>query len=311
MLFTIFTPIYNRAHTIHRVWDSLQTQTFRDFEWLCVDDGSSDNIGEILEQYKKEADFPVTILVQPQNRGKHMAWNRAAEAAKGELFVVADSDDAFLPQTLQRFSEVWDELGDDRDHFSGVNCLCQNDKSGQIVGDHYPANPFDSNSLEMNFIHNITGEKWGCVRTDLIRRFPFPDVPGTHFAENYVWYGLARDYQIRCINEPLRIFFEAEDVGRLSHEKKVAIPESRYLAMYLWNKLHLNMNGDFMLRKPKELIVTIANMGRTGKVIKKGLFQGMGDLSRGWVKLLFLMLYPLSFYLFLRDNRRGRIGWGR
>lgn len=72
MKFTVFTPVYNRRDKIHRVWDSLRSQTFRDFEWIVVDDGSTDNVMEILAIYKNEADFPVTILRQ-ENKGKHFA----------------------------------------------------------------------------------------------------------------------------------------------------------------------------------------------------------------------------------------------
>lgn len=62
--FTIFTPVYNRKNEIHRVWESLNEQTFRDFEWILVDDGSTDNVWPLLEEYKEKASFPVTLLQQ-------------------------------------------------------------------------------------------------------------------------------------------------------------------------------------------------------------------------------------------------------
>lgn len=98
ILFTVFTPIYNRKDKIHRVWESLTQQTYKNFEWIIVDDGSKDDVIPLLVSYKNQAMFPVTILSQ-ENSGKHIAWNRALEIAKGELFVPADSDDEFVPET--------------------------------------------------------------------------------------------------------------------------------------------------------------------------------------------------------------------
>jgi glycosyltransferase involved in cell wall biosynthesis len=66
--FTVFTPVYNRKHTINRVWESLQNQTYRNFEWIVVDDGSTDGVWDLLQRWKKEADFPVTLL-QQENSG--------------------------------------------------------------------------------------------------------------------------------------------------------------------------------------------------------------------------------------------------
>ena len=72
MIFTVFTPTFNRAHTLHRVYNSLCAQTFSDFEWVVVDDGSEDDTERLIAKWKKEADFPVLYKKQ-KNRGKHMA----------------------------------------------------------------------------------------------------------------------------------------------------------------------------------------------------------------------------------------------
>jgi GT2 family glycosyltransferase len=92
-LFTVFTPTYNRAHTIGRVYESLRAQTFRDLEWLVVDDGSKDNTREVVEGFAREAGFPIRYVYK-ENGGKHTARNLAVKHASGELFLVLDSDDS-------------------------------------------------------------------------------------------------------------------------------------------------------------------------------------------------------------------------
>src|SRR5262249_48855085 len=134
MLFTVFTPVFNRRHTLGRVWDSLRAQTSRDFEWVVVDDGSTDGVLELLREYEREAEFPMTVFRQP-NGGKHAAWNRGVALARGELFLPADSDDRFVPETLERLALLWRSIPEaDRPGFSGVNVLCRDPETGAVVG---------------------------------------------------------------------------------------------------------------------------------------------------------------------------------
>jgi len=71
LLFTVFTPVYNRGDRVHRVWESLRAQTCRDFEWIAVDDGSTDNSVEVLEGFARQADFPVQIIKKEERRQAH------------------------------------------------------------------------------------------------------------------------------------------------------------------------------------------------------------------------------------------------
>ena len=86
-LFTVFTPTYNRAHTLHRVYDSLRAQTLRDFEWLVVDDDSTDDTSGLIAQWIKTADFPIRYFRQAHS-GKHFAHNLAVREARGKMFRV-------------------------------------------------------------------------------------------------------------------------------------------------------------------------------------------------------------------------------
>ena len=90
-IFTVFTPTYNRAHTLHIVFESLLNQTFKTldgdpvFEWLIIDDGSTDETERLVSRFQEEADFPVRYYCQ-DNSGKHVAINKGVQLAQGEFF---------------------------------------------------------------------------------------------------------------------------------------------------------------------------------------------------------------------------------
>jgi len=204
--FTVFTPTYNRAHTLHRVHESLQRQTFRDFEWLIVDDGSTDGTRQLVEAWQRSGELPIRYLWQ-ENHGKHVAFNQGVRVAHGALFLSLDSDDACVPQALRRFHDHWDAIPDDlKPDFAGVTCLCV-DQHGREVGGRFPCDVMDSNGLEIRYRYKVIGEQWGFYRTDVLRHYPFPETIKSHYVpEGLVWSRLARAFKIRFVNEALRIY---------------------------------------------------------------------------------------------------------
>ncbi|MDD3024884.1 MAG: glycosyltransferase family A protein [Syntrophomonadaceae bacterium] len=224
-LFTVFTPAYNRRHTLHRVYDSLKSQTFRDFEWLIVDDGSTDGTLDLVDQLKQEAAFPVRYFYQ-DNSGKHVAINRAVREAEGELFVIFDSDDSCTPEALERFKYHWEAIPEDRRaHFSGVTCHCV-DQRGQLIGNSFPLDVLDSDHIEIQVKYKSAGEKWGFNLTDILKEFPFPEISGERFiTEAVVWNRIAQKYKRRFVNDKLRIFYHTPDgLSALSVMKRAKSP---------------------------------------------------------------------------------------
>jgi glycosyltransferase involved in cell wall biosynthesis len=239
-LFTVFTPTYNRAHTLHRVYDSLKAQTYRDFEWLIVDDGSTDDTKQLVEQWQKEANFPIRYIYQ-ENAGKHVACNRGVREAKGELFLTFDSDDACVPEALERFKYHWDSIPEDkRDNFSAVTALCV-DQDGKLVGNTFPFDITDSNSIEIHTKYNSFGDKWGFQRTEVLKEFPFPEFPGEKFiAEGIVWNRLSSKYQTRYVNEKLKIVEYRED-GITASSGRMRARHPRGARLYYQEYLRLDI----------------------------------------------------------------------
>ncbi|MFZ3133242.1 glycosyltransferase family 2 protein [Methanothrix sp.] len=200
-VFSIFTPTYNRARLLGRAFQSLREQTFRNFEWLVVDSGS-DGTDKLVEHWAKEANFPVSYTWQPKN-GKHIAVNTGVKMAKGDFFIILDSDDWLVPNALERLLFHWQAISElMRNGYSGVAGLCAY-ASGEIVGTPFPAPIIDSNAIEIRTIYNVTGDKFGMIRTDVLRTFPFPEDLGSFVTESLIWNRIAKVYNERYINEVL------------------------------------------------------------------------------------------------------------
>ena len=210
--FTVFTATFDRPHTLPKVYASLKAQTFCDFEWLIVDDGSRDSSKELVGRWQAEGAFPIRYIYQ-ENQGKYMAFNRGVQEARGELFLNIDDDDTCVPQALERLKYHWDRIPDSqRERFSGVTVLCR-DHNGRLVGDLFPRDILDSNTLELVFKYKVKGERWGFQRTDVLKEFPYPALPDVKFIPcGVVWFALSRKFKTRFVNEILRVY-HLEDTG--------------------------------------------------------------------------------------------------
>ena len=109
MTITIFTPTFNRGNRLPALYNSLQNQSNKDFEWLIVDDGSTDNTEELVRKWLSEPLFPVRYIKQ-KNGGKHRAVNRGVQEAQGELFFIVESDDVLPEQTNERIAHQNEQI---------------------------------------------------------------------------------------------------------------------------------------------------------------------------------------------------------
>lgn len=203
MLVTIFTPTYNRAHLLGRLYLSIKQQCFDDFEWIIVDDGSTDNTHGVVMGFIEEGVVPIKYLFK-RNGGKHRAINEGVKQAKGELFFIVDSDDVLPPDSLKRVTEVYEHIKDDR-NFGGVAGVDAYPDGG-IVGSGLPAPIIDCNSIDIRSKYHVTGDLSEVFRTDVMREFPFPEIEGEKFCpEALVWNRIARKYKLRYFNEAIYV----------------------------------------------------------------------------------------------------------
>ncbi|MDW8107139.1 MAG: glycosyltransferase family 2 protein [Armatimonadota bacterium] len=206
LTFTVFTPTYNRAHLLGRAYESLRAQTFRDFEWIIVDDGSQDCTAELVRQWQSQAEFRIEYLWQP-NSGKHVAVNRGVGRARGELFAILDSDDWLVPTALERIVHHWQTIPEtERERYAGV-CGLFADANGTVIGTPFPTSPLDADLISVYARYHVRGDKFLVNRTAVLKEFPFPEDLGRFVTEALVWNRIARKYITRFVNE---VFAHAE-----------------------------------------------------------------------------------------------------
>lgn len=297
--FTVFTATYNRAETLPRVYASLARQDCQDFEWLIVDDGSTDGTEELVRAWQRSAHFPIRYIYKP-NGGKHTAWNTGLDHARGRFFLSLDSDDACTPDALQVFKDTWESIEPGRrERFTGV-CSLVMDTNGAVVGDRFPDDVFDSDSSALRFQHRISGEKWGFHRTDVVREFRFPEEEGVRYVpESLVWGRIAARYQERFINRALRIYFYDADVRLSTPSWKDPGP------FVLGTRAALNEQARrWFLRDPVFFCKAAANFARNSWLIRVGMVEQSRQLS-GWVgRILWAVMLPVGWLLYRKDVRR-------
>lgn len=200
-MITVFTPIYNRAYIIDQLYQSLLRQTNSEFEWLIVDDGSTDNIVELAERWMKgNQKFQIRFYRQ-ENGGKHRAINYGVKLAKHEAFFIVDSDDYLEDDAIETILKYWNDINTDG-KFAGISGLRRH-KNGEIIGGKPAFNDYvDATNLERGQF-GLGGDKAEIYKTELIRRFPFPEYENELFiTEAVVWNRIAYEgYGIRWINK--------------------------------------------------------------------------------------------------------------
>ncbi|MCG7566502.1 glycosyltransferase family 2 protein [Pseudoalteromonas sp. CnMc7-15] len=203
--FSICTPVYNRADLIVRAFESLKKNVSSsiNFEWIIVDDGSSDNIKEVVNQFLLSSPFEISFIAK-ENGGKHTCMNVFFERAAGELFFILDSDDALPEQCLQRVWNTWEKHRKDTS-LAGVIGLCAG-FDGQVMGSLFPESPMRTTILESIHCLKMAGDRADFVRSDLLKQHRFPCYADEKFMPEAVVMLLPEiDHQYLCVNDTFKL----------------------------------------------------------------------------------------------------------
>lgn len=254
MRITVFTPTYNRAYIIDELYNSLKKQTFIDFEWLIIDDGSTDCTYEKVKNWSADnTKFPIRYY-KFENSGKQKEINRALDLARGELFFTVDSDDLLTADALDKINQ-WEKTIPQCEEFCGF-AGSDGDMTGKAI------NPiFSEEYVDATFFNRYaeTGMFIGHDRpwvfyTDVHRQYRYPEFEGEKFiAEAVVWNRMAKDgYQIRCFNDVIYLIEHQED-GYTKKISQILIQSPKGYG--LWKAEQMSFLKYGFLRRIKEYYI--------------------------------------------------------
>lgn len=201
-ILTIFTPAYNRAHTLPRTYDSLKKQACKNFIWLIVDDGSTDNTAELVKAWQAEENEFEIRYIYKENGGMHTAHNTAYENIDTELNVCIDSDDMLAADAVQKILTAWAKVKDKG--YAGLIGLDADMNTGKIIGKDFPEDMTET-TLSGYYAAGGAGDKKLVYRTDIINRYPpYPVFAGERYvALAYKYRMIDQDYKLAVLNEVL------------------------------------------------------------------------------------------------------------
>ena len=217
---SVITPIYNRSHTIKRTIESVRKQSFQNIEYIIVDDGSTDELDDVLMPELEKLDIPV-LYMKKENGGVHTACNLAVSKARGKYTRFLDSDDEMTDDSIESFLKVWDHIPASPDlPYREVVAQCK-DQNGKRVGEPFPDNinelPWKDAIVACDMTH---GEHTGMNLTKALQEYPWPEPEEiTLVSEDIVWKKMEKSYRSYYINDMLRIY-HMDTEGSYSNTKK-------------------------------------------------------------------------------------------
>lgn len=227
---TVFTPAYNRAHTLPRTYESLKKQSNKNFIWLIIDDGSTDNTKELVDKWiSEEKEFTIQYIYK-KNGGMHTAHNVAYQNITTELNVCIDSDDCLAENAIDKILTFWNKNKNDK--YAGIVGL-DSDLNGNLIGKDF--DNLKETTLSGYYANGGKGDKKLVYRTDVINKYPeYPVFEGEKYVGlNYKYLLIDQDYKLLVLNEVLCNVEYQEDGSSNS----------------MWKQYYRNPNGFAFLRK--------------------------------------------------------------
>nr|WP_300788588.1 glycosyltransferase family A protein [uncultured Acetatifactor sp.] len=275
---TVFTPTYNRAYIIGEVYVSLEKQTYKNFEWLVIDDGSSDNTEDVIKNFIQENKMKIRYI-KKENGGQHTALNKAIELAKGRLFMIVDSDDFLTDNALERVI-YWEKTIQGKHGYAGVSGL-KIHKNGKTIGSEWKNKDayVDATNFERKK-RNLLGDKAEVYYLSVLKDFyPIPVYQGENDVEKAVlWNRIANaGLRIRWFNEGIYVCEYLEDGmtrNILNNHLK------NFQGYTCWKKELVDMQSSYfrVVAEASAYVEMAKKKGLSVKEMSAGLGRGQGTI---------------------------------
>lgn len=230
---SIIIPIYNRTKTIRRAMISLEKQTSKKFECILIDDGSKDDIDEVIYSFFNKIKLPM-LYIKKGNGGVHTARNIGIYYARGEYTMFLDSDDEYRNDAIELMIKAWEKIPyEDRGKYREIVAQCQ-DQTGNRVGKPFPVNinkmPWKK---AVRLCDSTKGEHVSIMKTCILKDNPWPEPEGVTFVtEDIVWKHLEKKYKSFFVNDMIRIYHTNTQDSYTNHKTRTL----QYCVNCQWNE---------------------------------------------------------------------------
>ncbi len=216
---TIFTPTYNRAYILGQAYKSLLEQTNKEFIWLIIDDGSTDNTQQLVSEWQKENKIDIKYIKQ-ENQGKHIAHNTAVENCNTEFLLILDSDDFLSENAIEILNKEIEKIKENK-NISGIIGNRWIPKSNKVIGTEMPKDIEYASGLELYQKFGFKGDTLRLYKTEVLKKFLFPKIEGEKFIyENVVFDIIDSKYKM-LINRDKLYYCDYLEDGYTVNAKKL------------------------------------------------------------------------------------------
>lgn len=281
-MITVFTPTYNRSHTLTRLYRSLCEQTSKEFIWLIVDDGSMDNTKELVTTWISEKKIAINYYYQ-ENMGKSGAHNKGVELAETELFVCVDSDDYLANDAIEEIIFAWSNLKATK--VIGILAF-RGYADGDAITTYSLSKETTGQLLDLYRHKIISGDTMLIYRTELMKEFRFPIFENEKFVpEAYLYDKLDEKGELYVLPKVLYIGEYLADGYTQNMAKLIANNPKGYLA---WIRQRLSKDRELKYKVMDTIrYISISIVGGSHKTVTDSLYP-----------IMTFLLYPFGWLFF-------------
>lgn len=285
-LLTIFTPTYNRGYILPKLYESLKRQSYQNFEWIVVDDGSTDDTSTLVTEWQQEG-FVNIIFMRQENQGKHIAINSGMAVASGDLFFIVDSDDYLTNDAVEKIFVFW-ERQNITESISGIISY-RKYFDERLVGTRIPPHIDRCKLRETYKKYGSIGDKVVIYKTDILKQYPFPKFDSERFlGESYVYNQIDDNYDMLIFND--EIYYFDYQIDGLSQD---------FRKLYRANPLGFQAAFELQLKNCYSFVDKMKTSAHIVCLsIKNRKFKGLMKLFQSFASILGFP-FGLAFYFYI------------
>ena len=306
--FTVFTPTYNRAHTLPRVYECLINQSYTNFIWLIIDDGSTDKTKELVDTWINKGILEIKYIYKP-NGGKHTAMELAYKSVTTKYIITLDSDDTLLPNAIETFHFNWKLVEEQEldNEIAEIRAFSKDDITGNPVGgnlsmflkdDKYIDTTWQEWVLKFRHTHEMTMAQNTIKLNECVdfERYRLYSDKIKYIGERVFWSAIGRKYKTRYIRYIARIYHQdaGESLLRPRIEDKKFFYAHWVVSFYITNE-----NIAYFWYNPLIFIKNILIYSISGFFLNITFIKQIKVITNRLFCNLYIILYPISYLIYL------------